>query len=166
MASAEPKNVCVACGSDISTAKGRRLLCTEASNGVKVFWSELFDEELSRRGMSPQAAFLINNSGRICRRCFTVYERCKKLLDSLKQDLCKAVDIFERENTFIPTLDSSNRASNYSALPPAPKRRAIATSSSASPTVVVSVTILVYHTLTKSYFCRLMFITNSLNPMY
>ena len=48
MAYAEPKNIYVACGSDISTAKGRRLLCMEASNGVKIFWSELFDEDFSQ----------------------------------------------------------------------------------------------------------------------
>ena len=41
MAHAEPKNICVACGIDISTAKGRRLLCTEASNG---WWCEGFLE--------------------------------------------------------------------------------------------------------------------------
>ena len=42
---AEPKNICVACGIDISTAKGRRLLRMEVSNDVKVFWSELFSED-------------------------------------------------------------------------------------------------------------------------
>ena len=47
MAYAEPKNICVARGIDISMAKGRRLLCREASNGVKVFWSELFNEDFS-----------------------------------------------------------------------------------------------------------------------
>ena len=45
MAYAEPKNISAACGIDISTAKGRSLLCTEVSNGVKVFWSEFFDED-------------------------------------------------------------------------------------------------------------------------
>ena len=142
MASPEVAIMCVACGSDISAAKGRRLLCTEASSEVKAFWIEIFDGELARRGISPQGARLLTNgdSGRMCRRCFTVYERCKKLLNSLKKDVCKAVDKFQLENAFsIPTAaesPDSPRSRIYS-VPPAPKRRAVATGSSASPTVVV-----------------------------
>ena len=147
MASPEVAIICVACASDISEAKGRRLLCTEASSDVKTLWIEIFDRELARRGISPQGTRLVMNggSGRMCRRCFTVYERCKKLLDSLKKDVCKVVDKFQRANAFIPptraeslipTECPTSPRSTYS-VPPAPKRLAVATGSSASPTVVV-----------------------------
>ena len=97
---------CMACGSDISTARGRRLLCTEASQHVRTLWCEIFDGELAKRGISPQSARLVtNDSGRVCRRCFTVYESCKKLLDSIKKDVSKAVDTLQREVAFTPTAE-------------------------------------------------------------
>ena len=114
MASPEVAIMCVACGSDISAAKGRRLLCTEASSEVKAFWIEIFDGELARRGISPQGARLLTNgdSGRMCRRCFTVYDRCKKLLDSLKKDVCKAINfnwkmpsVFPQQRSLLTVLD-------------------------------------------------------------
>ena len=66
-----------------------------------------------------------------------MYERCKKLLDSIKKDVSKPVDTLQHEGAFTPTAESPRPT--YS-VPPAPKRQAAATTS-ASPTVVVSVNI-------------------------
>ena len=88
---------CFGCGNDILNSRVKRSLYTDAPQHVKPLWCKLFNEELENRGMEAQAQGLItSSSGKMCRRCFTVFEICTKLLNSVKQDVVKAVEIFQQ----------------------------------------------------------------------
>ena len=50
---------CVGCGGDITNAKGKRTLCSEASQHVEPLWCQLFDEELRRKGGDRDADDLV-----------------------------------------------------------------------------------------------------------
>ena len=118
---------CVGCGDDILDSRVKRSLYTDASKHVKPLWCKLFDEELENRGMEAQAQGLItSSSGKMCRRCFTVFERCAKLLNSVKQDVAKTVEIFQQNGLLTVNGETIND-----------KWLALATNS-ASPAVVVN----------------------------
>ena len=125
---------CVGCGGDISEARVKRSLYSDASRHVMPLWSKLFDEELANRGMETLAHSLVTSTtGKICRRCFVVFERATKLLNSIKQDVAKAVEAFQQNGL----LTLSEEAVRDCASAPPFKRLAIATDST-SPAVVVS----------------------------
>ena len=65
---------------------------------------------------------------------FTVFERCTKLLNSVKQDVAKAVEIFQQDGLL--TLSGETVTDHIST--PAPKWLALATTNSASPAVMVN----------------------------
>jgi len=91
--------------------------------------------------MEPQACRLITSDSRkMCRRCFTVFESCTKLLNSIRLDVAKAVKIFQQNGSLISTGKAEGEAITCSldyASAPTPKRLALATNS-ASPDVVVN----------------------------
>ena len=76
----------------------------EASNGVKLFGVNFSTKNFYHKEECHRQQLL--NSIRICRKRFTVCERCKKFLDLPKQYVCMAVDIFDCESVFILTVDS------------------------------------------------------------
>ena len=93
-------SLCVGCGQDISNANGRRLLYTDACRHISVIWAPFFDEQLNQRGLLPQASTFLDSRlqsgnsslGRMCRRCFTVFERYGKMLSSIMETVAKAID--------------------------------------------------------------------------
>lgn len=141
--------ICIGCGSDISDAKGKRLLSSEASQHVKPLWCRIFDETLERKGIQAQAcSFVTTISGRMCRRCFTSFERCTKLIDTLKNDVGKAVEAFQQDGNYFSNphvvqeveVPVSVPSRSYSH-PPPPKRVAV---DSRSPDVVVCIVYLLF----------------------
>ena len=89
--------ICIGCGIDISDAKGKRSLSTGASQHVKPLWCRIFDEELERREIQVQPSLITTEiAERICRRCFTCFDRCTKLIDSLKNGLKKPLISYNR----------------------------------------------------------------------
>ena len=134
-------SICVGCGLDISNASGRRLLYTDACQHVYVLWAPLFDEQLNRSGLLPRASTFLNpqpsnpSLGRMCRRCFTVFERYGKLLSSIKESVAKAIDQLMEAN-IVTDDEPENESAHTSSMPPVPKRLALSTNSS-SPDVVV-----------------------------
>ena len=136
--------ICIGCGSDISNAKGKRSLSTEASQHVKPLWCRIFDEELERRGIQAQASSFVTTAteitGRMCRQCFTCFDRCKKLIDSLKNGVGKAIEAFQRHDSHLFRVHQTSHAIGVamevrsSLHPPPPKRVAV---DSRSPDVVV-----------------------------
>ena len=143
--------ICIGCGSDISNVKGKRLLSTEASQHVKPLWCKLFDDALEQKGIQAQASpFVTTIEGRMCRRCFTCFERCTKLMDSLRKDVDKAVEVFQHDhNYFSVDLNPQSQAVGFTistpsqsfSHPPAPKRVAV---DSQSPDVVVCIVYLLF----------------------
>ena len=133
--------ICIGCGIDISDAKGKRSLSTGASQHVKPLWCRIFDEELERRGIQAQPSFFTTEiAGRICRRCFTCFDRCTKLIDSLKNGVGKAIEAFQRHDSHLFCVNQTSHAIGVSMEfrsslhPPPPKRMAV---DSRSPDVVV-----------------------------
>ena len=141
------RSICVGCGQDISNAKGRRLLYTDSCRHVSLSWAPLFDEELNQRGLLPRASTFLNpqsgdsSLGRMCRRCFTVFERYGKMLSSIKETVAKAIDQLMEANIVTNDEPENESADTFSA-PPVSKRLALSTNSS-SPDVVVCM----YHVL-------------------
>ena len=86
--------VCIGCRSNTSDMKGNWLLSTKTSQHVKPLWCKLFDEELEQKGIQVQASpFVTTIEGRMC-RYFMCFERCTKLMDLLRKDVDKAVEVF------------------------------------------------------------------------
>ena len=117
---------------DITNAKGKRTLCSEASQHVEPLWCQPFDEELRRKGGDGDADDLVTIR-KMCRKCFTFFEKCTKSLNLLKENIIKAVEAFQRDNTADATVQSSTEAasappssiSSSYAYPPAAKRLAV-----------------------------------------
>jgi len=141
--------ICAGCGVDITNSLGRRLLYTDACKYVSAVWRALFDEELSQRGLQPQAAELLNprpsdacTLGRLCRRCHNVLVRYRKLQDSVITNISDAVDQLlqaKRLSNEPASSDDSpepNDILSY-AVPPTPKQPARSTNSDGSPDVMV-----------------------------
>ena len=125
---------CFGCGCDITDSRVKRSLYSDASEHVRPLWCELFDKELVSKGIELQAQRLITSeSGKMCRKCFAMFERCAKLLDSIRLDVAKAVEILQQCNSLI-SFEEEITCNTPST--PAPKRAALATDS-ASPDVVV-----------------------------
>ena len=70
---------CVGCGGDITNAKGKRILCSKASQHVELVWCQLFDEELRRKGRDGDADDLVTIR-KMCRKCFTFFENVQNRL--------------------------------------------------------------------------------------
>ena len=149
--------ICTSCGSDISDAKGNRLLSTDASKHVKLLWCKIFDDELEQRGMQAQASsFVATTARRMCRRCFTCFERCAKLINSLKNGVGKAIEVFQQDNIYLFVNQSPQRTIGVpisipprSSLHPPPSKRVAVDSQ--SPDVVVRIVYLLNTYLAISY---------------
>ena len=74
------------CGEDLIDARVRRSLETDSCQHVVPLWSQLFNDELQSREMSQ----LLRSGGKMCRRCLQTFERCTKLLDTVKSNVKKS----------------------------------------------------------------------------
>ena len=82
---------CLGCGCDLMNSRVKRSLYSEGSEYVRLLWYELFNKVLVSKGIKVQAWRLITNeSGKLCRKCFAIFERYAKLLDSIRLDVTKA----------------------------------------------------------------------------
>lgn len=88
---------CLGCSIDISSPKGNHLLQTRASQVIVPLWSEIFGKELANHGLFREEPLDLvqEGNGRMCRKCFACFERCVKLLQTLKDGVCKAVDVVQ-----------------------------------------------------------------------
>ena len=46
----------------------------------------------------------------MCRRCFTCFDRCKKLIDSLKNGVGKAIEAFQRHDSHLFRVHQTSHA--------------------------------------------------------
>ena len=94
---------CLACGIDISSANGNRLLQTEKSRVVVPLWSDLCSEELENRGLFHEELVILDlvykHNGKMCRKCFSTFNRCVNLIKKLKGPLSKALDIVQNNGS-------------------------------------------------------------------
>ena len=131
---------CVGCGQDITNAKGKRNLCSEASRHVEPLWCQLFVEELRRKGRNGEAPCDLVTIPKMCRKCFTFYEKYTKSLNLLKENIVNAVEALQLDNTADQPVAISappSLSSSSCVYPPAAKRLAVSVDSSRSPDVVV-----------------------------
>ena len=135
--------LCVGCGQDISNANGRRLLYTDACCHVSVIWAPFLDKQLNQRGLLPQASTFLDSRlqsgnsslGRMCWRCFTVFERYGKILSSIKETVAKAIDQLMETNIVTSDEPKNESADTFSASPVS--KRLVLSANSSSPDVMV-----------------------------
>ena len=119
---------CTGCGESVKNDRHRRLLQSEASQQVIPLWIHILNLEGQRE--DTKARQLVEAGARMCRKCFTAYERCTKQISLLRNSISKVVAMFSDT----PESDDSNSG----ARPPPPKRLAISVGpSKASPDVTV-----------------------------
>ena len=74
---------------------------------------------------------LVDSGGKMCRKCFSDYDRCTKLISTLRKSLAKIGDFIDRDS-------SSDSEGTAEMQPPALKRVATCVGlTSASPDVTV-----------------------------
>ena len=98
--------MCLGCGRDITKEKGNRLLRTTTSGHVVTvvpLWSSLMDEEWRSRGIPSLgvAHSLVDRDGRMCRQCFTIFEKVSKLWVTLKNSISEAAIILISNTTTV-----------------------------------------------------------------
>jgi len=96
---------CLACGDDISTTPGRRLV---QSDKIRPLFIRVFNDELKKFDCQQDDELcnqLIHNRGMVCRTCFTKYERCWKILRGIMENMHKA--ILESTDLQIVNVDSN-----------------------------------------------------------
>ena len=92
--------LCLGCGEDLIDARVRRSLETDSCQHVVPLWSQLFNDELQSREMDALPSQLLRSGGKMCRRCFQTFERCTKLLDTVKSNVKKAVSTLQLQDSF------------------------------------------------------------------
>ena len=148
--------LCLGCGADIKNSKGNRLLSTKLTQHVIPVWKRLIEEEINRRGTETETATeslnveTLTSVGRMCRQCFSKYERATKLLDGLKSDIVSSV------NSILDCLLECEPQQ-----PPTPKRPRLASPTRTrflilgnSPGVRVSDNSISHHIAIYICFCR------------
>ena len=120
---------CVGCGEGIKNDRHRILLQSEVSQHVIPLLLHILELEGKGETNSGQ---LVRAGARMCRRCFSAYDRYTKQITLLRKSISKVLE----------TLDNGSESDNCNAgdppLPPPPKRLAISVGpSTASPDVMV-----------------------------
>ena len=116
---------CVGCSQDITNAKWKQNLCSEASQHVEPLWCQLFAEELWWKGRKREALCDLATTPKMCRKCFIFYEKRTKSLNLLKENILNAVEVLQLDNTADqPVAISAPPSSSTSncVYPPAAKR--------------------------------------------
>ena len=106
---------CLACGISVANSTNNRVL--KRFEGSLFVWRHICNSELKVPAEDTER--IVSAGGRICRKCFSGYERCATLIKSLKDNACSAMRVLG----VCATLSTCD-------IPPAPKRAAVATSSS------------------------------------
>ena len=127
---------CLGCGKDVASSAGTRCLSGDKSQHIVPLWISIFGDELQKRGEREILLQYMTDGRKICRKCFSAYERCTKIMHALKQDVAKALDVIHAnmstDNTFLA--------------PPAPKKLEVsAGTSSSSPDVSVNTQLMLNH---------------------
>ena len=100
----KPPLYCVGCSKDITNVPAdRRSLQSAASDHVVQTWKALLERVLRQREVDIHIDVdsLVSN-GRMCRKCFSAYDRYKTLQASLLSNLKEAIDVAA------PTTSSSS----------------------------------------------------------
>ena len=134
MAERQPAGVyCVGCGSDLtSRSTDRRSLQSSASEHVATVWKALLEHMVDQEGSDTDIDVdEIVSGGRMCRKCFTAYERYHTLEKSLLSNLKKTLGLLPS------TLSSSTKRLRVESRRPAISEQA-SSSTSVSPDVTVN----------------------------
>ena len=111
---------CFGCGENLAEVSYKRLLKSQASCLVIPLWTYIFSKELQggEREKEISGINLVDRGGKMCRKCFSAYDRCTKLMETLRTIFSKAAELLQ---------DSCSGLENptISLVPPAPKRVAI-----------------------------------------
>ena len=120
---------CLGCGQNLEEVSYTRLLKSEASRHIIPLWTYILSQELQGERVIS-GINLVNRGGKICRTCFSAYDRCTKLMDTLRSSISQVAELLQ---------DSCTVEDPVIALePPAPKRVAVCSEPcSASPAVLV-----------------------------
>lgn len=130
----------------------RRLLQSEVSQSVVPLWKHILN--LEGQNDTSRASELVEVGARMCRKCFTAYERCTKQITSLRKSISKVV-VLLNDNS-----ESDDSDSSAETRPPPPKRLAIHVGpSNASPDVTVMHIIKLTNILNLFLDCRCKLIT-------
>ena len=124
--------VCLGCGTNTQLDRHRRRLQSESSQHIIPLWSHIFNLELQKGESGSRASGLVRAGAKLCRKFFNAYEKCTKLIDTLRASIAKVEDMLELHEA---DTESEN---NTVMLPPPPKRVAVCVGpSGASPEVTV-----------------------------
>ena len=127
--------ICLGCGNNTKNDRHRRLLQSEQSRHVITLWSYIFNLEVQnteRETSDRRAQSLVDAGGRMCRKCFTAYDKCTQMIVTLRKSIGNIADVIGNES------ESDNSDDGASLRPPAPKRVAFCCGpSTASPDVTV-----------------------------
>ena len=117
------------CGSNIAGCSNNRVLKNKSSEEVVNIWQYIYEELL--RASPGGAHTIVTAGGKMCRKCFNSYERCAKLISTLKSNAETAAEVLAL------SVECNNDQSSFTA--PAPKRIAVSASggASSSPDVLV-----------------------------
>ena len=119
----EANEYCVGCGEGIKNDRHRRLLQSEVSQHVIPLSMHMEGKGETNSGQ------LVRAGARMCRRCFSAYDRCTKQITLLRKSISKVLD---------NGSESDNCNTGDPPLPPPPKRLAISVGPfTASPDVMV-----------------------------
>ncbi len=145
--------VCLACGDDLSNRSGdRRTLLTASLQHVVPLWMSIVSKELAKRNETAELESLVSGdgdveqAGKMCRKCFSAYERLLKVQTLVEANLSKAIQVIvPTASRFVDSSQDSRKrgASNNPLSQPSAKRRSAAppvfvASTSTSPDVAVS----------------------------
>ena len=70
------------------------LMSTESSKAVLALWKDIFMLKLDDKGIVDTEGFVqsVIESNRMCRRCFSAFDRLKKLKKTVEDNANKAID--------------------------------------------------------------------------
>lgn len=125
---------CVGCGESVRDDRHRRLLLSDATSHVIPLWTHIV--HLEGKVTEGRAKKLVKAGARMCRKCFTAYERCTKLMSVLQKSIANVVSSMQGDSS---ESDESDDHCEPPTQPPPPKRLAISAGpSNASPDVTVN----------------------------
>ena len=131
---------CLGCGNDLPlSTKERRNVNSDSTGGVVSAWSSLMMVVLGHQDQDLSVGDVfadLNNSGKMCKNCYKVYDnlakKCAKLKDNLVKPARRACKLLDRASEL-------QAAAPVTPVTPSRKRRCVegGTSSNGSPAVMV-----------------------------
>ena len=140
---------CLGCGEEVSNrASDRRNLSSEPSKQVLRIWESFVARKLEKEAMEAERFIksIIDNH-RMCRKCYSAYDRLNKLQNGIEDSLDEALDVL------LPTPRRKRQNSPHSVNTEVPKSKrlplpplvAADSASGKSPVVTVSAVKLSYY---------------------